>query len=293
MAIRTPIGIVTEDAADLPQEILKEHQIEIAFCQLGWPEGESLSGSDIYQKMREANKKEIKTLPKTSQPAPKDYLDAFKKQLEKFDKVLCVAISSKLSGCYDSARQAKNFLGPEGEKRIFIIDSLNATAGQALFVLRAIELIREQGEINEVMAELKSLIPNLHFYAFLEDPKWLEAGGRMNSQVANWARKFQKIRLYPFIGIKDGVIKTMGITRGKDIPEALFRQIEGKSGEARKQGKKIRVVITHCDNLETAEKLKDMLKEQVKAEIPFVNLTTPVIGAHLGPGSLVAAWMAI
>jgi DegV family protein with EDD domain len=290
---KTSIGIVTEDAADLPQEILKEHQIEIASCQLGWPEGESLSGSDIYQKMREADKLGVKTFPKTSQPSPKSYLDAFKKQLEKFDKVLCITISSKLSGSHNSANQAKNFLGPEDEKRIFIIDSLNATAGQALLVLRTNELIQEQGEISEVIAGLKSLIPNIHFYAFLEDPKWLEAGGRMNLQVANWVRKFQKIHLYPFIGIKDGLIEAMGITRGKDLPEALFRQIEGKSKEVRKQGKKIRVVITHCDNLGAAEKLKEMLKKTNKTEVPFVNLTTLAIGAHFGPGSLAAAWMAI
>ncbi len=284
------IGIVTDDVADLPQEISKEHQIEIVACQFGWPEGESLSGNDIYQKMREADKKGIKTLPKTSQPAPKAYLDAFKKQLEKFDEVLCITISSKLSGCHNSARQAKNFLGSEGEKRIFIIDSLNATAGQALFVLRAIELIQEQREINEIMNELKTFIPDVHLYGFMADPKWLETGGRMSHQLANWVRKFQKIHLYPFIGIKDGVVKARGITRGKDIPEALFRQIEAKSRNIRLPGKKIRVVITHCDNLEAAEKLKELLKTKLKAEVVFVNLTTPVIGVHVGPGSLVVAW---
>ncbi len=289
--MKKSIGIITEDVADLPQEISKEHQIEIIPCQLGWPEGESLPGGDIYQKIREADKKGIKTLPKTSQPAPKAYLDAFQKQLQRFDKVLCITISSKLSGCYNSVKQAELMI--KEPDRIFVFDSLNATAGQALLVLRANELIQEQREISEVIAELKNLISNIHFYAFLENPRWLEAGGRMNPQLANWVRKFQKIHLYPFIGIKDGKVKAMGITRGKDIPEALFRQIEGKSKEVRKQGKKIRVVITHCDNLEAAEKLKEMLKEQIKAEIPFINLVTPVVGVHIGPGSLAAAWMAI
>jgi len=289
--MKKSIGIVTDDVADLSQEISKEHQIEIVACQIGWPEGESLSGNDIYQKMREADKKGIKTLPKTSQPAPKAYLDAFQKQLQRFDKVLCITLSSKLSGSYNSARQAELMI--KEPSKLYILDSLNATAGQALFVLRAIELIQEQREISEIIEDLKSLIPYIHFYAFLEDPKWLEAGGRMSSQVANWIRKFQKIHLYPFIGIKDGVVKAMGITRGEDIPEALFRQIEGKSRGARKQGKKIRVVITHCDNLEAAGKLKELLKTKLKAEIPFVNLTTPVVGAHVGPGSIIAAWAEI
>jgi len=286
--MKKSIGIVTEDTADLPQKIIEKYQIEMISCKLDWSGGENLPGGDIYQKMREADKKGIKTLPKTSQPAPKAYLDAFQKQLEKFDKVLCITISSKLSGCYNSAKQAELII--KEPSKVYILDSLNATASQALLVLRAIELIQEQREINEIMNELKTFIPDVHLYGFMADPKWLETGGRMSRQLANWVRKFQKIHLYPFIGIKDGVVKARGITRGKDIPEALFRQIEGKSRGARKQGKKIRIVITHCDNLKDAEKLKELLKTKLKAEVPFVNLVTPVVGVHVGPGSLIVAW---
>ncbi len=288
------ISIVTENIADLSSEILKEHQIETVSCQLSWPESESLLGANIYQKMREADSLGIKTLPKTSQPSPKAYLNAFKKQLQKSNKVLCITISSKLSGSYNSAKQAKNFLGPDGENRVFIIDSLNVTAGQSLLILRAIELVRERKEISEVIAGIKDSIPNIHFHAFAKDPKWLEAGGRISPQMTSWMKRFQKIHLYPFVGIKDdGVIKAMGVARGKNIPEALFRQIKGKSKEAIKQGKKIRLVITHCDNLEAAEKLKKNLEEKMNTEITFVNLVNPIVGAHLGPGSLTAAWMAI
>ena len=288
MTKKISIGIVTENVADLEQKILKEHKIEIVSCNINWPKSQNLLGENIYQKMREANKKGIKTFPKTSQPAPKAYLDAFQKQLQKFDKVLSITISSKLSGCYNSAKQAELIL--KEPSKVYVLDSLNATAGQALFVLRAAELIQEQREINEIINELKTLIPDIHFYGFMVNPRWLEAGGRMSHQLANWVRKFQKRNLYPFISVKNGEVKAMGITRGKDISEALFRQIEAKSKKIREQGKKIKVVITHCDNLETAEKLKEMLKTKLKVEIPFINLTSPTVGVHVGPGSLVAAW---
>jgi len=85
----------------------------------------------------------------------------------------------------------------------------------------------------------------------------------------------------------------MGIARAKDLSEALFKLIEKNSKKMRKQGKKIRVVITHCDNQEGAKRLKKMLKERIKAEVSFVSLTGSVVGVHVGPGSLIAAWIAM
>jgi DegV family protein with EDD domain len=293
MIQKTSIGVVTEDITDVPEKILEEYQTEIVPTILDWSEGESLPGDNIYQRMREADKRGVKTFPKTSQPAPKAYLDAFQRQLRKFDKVLCITLSSKLSGCCNSAKQAKNFLGLEGKKRIFIIDSLNATAGQALMVLRTIELIQEQREIDEVIRELKSLIPKVHMYIFFEDPKWIESSGRITKSQANWIKRMKKINLHPLIEFKDGLLTKGGIVLGQDISEALFKKITKESKRARKENKKIRVVISHVDNPKAAEKLRKMLKEKINVEVPFISLAAPVIGVYLGPGSLAAGWTVI
>jgi len=290
---KVSIGIVTErNLADLPQKVLERYQIETVDAIVDWPEGESLPGENIYQKMREAEKRGIKELPKTSQAAPKSYLDAFKKQLERFDKVLYISISSKLSGCYNSACQAKEMLKEEEKERVYILDTLNAAAGQGLLVLRAIELIQEQREINEVIEEIKKLIPQTHIYAIFEDPKWIEAGGRASKSQANWIRRMKKLNLHPLITIKDGVITKGGIIFAKDMAEALFKKIAKESQKTRKEGKSIRVIIGHADNPEGAEKLRQLLKE-IKAEVPFISLASPIIGAHIGPGTLIAAWQPI
>jgi fatty acid-binding protein DegV len=95
------------------------------------------------------------------------------------------------------------------------------------------------------------------------------------------------------VGVKEGAVEQVGFRLGaKNIPDALFKEIEARSKKIRKQGKKIRVVITHCDNPEDAKKLKQLLKE-IDAEVPFINLTSPVVGAHVGPGSVIAAWAEI
>jgi len=287
---KVSIGIVTENnIACLPEKVVERYQIETADAIVDWPEGENLPGENIYQKMREAEKRGIKELPKTSQAIPKSYLDTFKKQLEKFDKVLCISISTKLSGCYNSACQAKEMLKEEEKERVYILDTLHVAASQALLVLRAIELIQEQREINEVIDEVKKLIPQTHFYAIFEDPKWIEAGGRATKSQANWMRRIKKLNLHPLVTIKDGIVTKGGIIFAKDMAEALFKKIAKESQKTRKEGKSIRVIIGHADNPERAEKLRQLLKE-IKAEVPFISLASPVICGHTGPGTLIAAW---
>jgi len=287
---KVSIGIVVDDVAGLLPKIIERYQIEIVSAILDWPEGKKIAGKNIYQKMRETDRLGIKTFPKTFQPTPKSYLAAFEKQLQKFDKILCITITSKISGCYNSAKQAEEMVG-EG-KLIFVFDSLQASASQALLVLRTIELIQEQREIVEVINELKNLIPKTHLYIIFEDPKWIEAGGRVSRAQVNWIRRMKKINLHPLITIKNGQLTKGGVVWAKDMAEALFKKISKESKKIRKEGKRIRVIITQADNLEGAKKLKKILKE-IKAEVSFISLANPAIGVHVGPGSLIAGWMPI
>lgn len=283
---KVSIGIVTEDIASLPEKTLERYQIEIAKTKFDWPEMEKLPGDNLYQKIRNAEKFGVKTFPKTSQAMPKDYLEAFEEQLKRFDKVLCITVSSKISGCYNSAIQAREMLGEKESERIFVLDSLNFPT---LFVLRAVELIQGQEEIEEIIAELKNLIPKIHTYLLFEDPKWIEALGRITKSQANWVRRMKKIRLRPLMELKDGLIAKGGVVFASDMAETLFKKIFKES----KASQNIRVVINQADNLEQAEKLKKMLKEKIEVEIPFITLAPPIIAAGAGPGTLIVGWMPI
>lgn len=288
---KVSIGVVTEgNIVLLPEKVLERYQIETVDAIVDWPEGGNLPGENIFQKMREADKQGVKTFPKTSQATPKAYLETFKKQLEKFEKVLCLSISSKVSGCYNSACQAREMLGEREKERVYVLDSLQAAASQALLALEAIEMIQEQREINEILDELKRMSPRAHLYVIFEDPKWIEAGGRASKSQASWIRRMKKINLHPLITIKGGIITKGGIVFAKGMAEALFKKISKESRKARSEGKKIRVIIQHADNPEGAERLRQTLKE-IKAEVPFIGLASAVMCAHTGPGTLITGWM--
>ena len=258
---KVSIGIVTENnVACLPEKVMERYQIETADA--------------------------------ISKAIPRSYFDAFKKQLQRFEKVLCITVTSKLSGCYNSACQAREMLNENEKERVYIFDSLQAAPSQAILVLRAIELIQEQREINEVLDELKKLVPQTHLYIIFEDPKWIEAGGRVSKSQVKWIRRMKKLRLHPVIELKNGIASKGGIIMAKDSAEALFKKIKKESQKVRKEGKRIRVIISQADNPEGAEKLRQMLKE-IKAEVPFISLASPVVCSHTGPGTLLAGWLPI
>jgi len=289
------IGLIIDEAADLPQEIVNKYQITAVPFIITWPEGESLPGDNIFQQMREAEKRGIRSLIDTSQPSPKQFIEIFKSKLQVYEKILCITISSKLSGTFNSAVQAKDFLSGEEKGRVFVLDSLNGTAGEGLLVLKAAELIEAGKEIEEILEELEKSLPGIKLSGLLEDPKWLEYSGRLSHTVANWIRRMAKIGLKLLIGVKKGEVKAAGIKVGaKDVPTALFKELENKTKKSLKEGKKIRVVITHGDYPEGAEKLKELIEANLKGvEITFVNLIDRVLGARLGPGVLICSWTEI
>lgn len=289
------IGIVTEEAVDLPREIIEKYQIAIVPVKLFWPEIENLPGENTFQKMRELEKRGTKSFGKTSQPSLKDFLDKYNYQLERFDKVICITLTSKLSGSNNSAVQAKKFLEPGKQEKVFVLDSLSASSGQALVVLKAIELIESKKEINEIVKELEEFIPKVRCYVMFEDPKWVEASGRISHLVATLMRELGKRGIRPVMTFKEGVLKPTGLKAGaKDIPTALFKQFGTDTEKLRKEEKKIRIAITHGDDLEGARRLKEMIEKEPKnVEVAFLNILDNIIGALAGPNAITLSWCQI
>ena len=285
-------GIITDEAADLPKEIIEKYQIAVVPVKLDWPEIENLPGENTFQKMRELERRGIKSFGKTSQPSPKDFIDKYKYQLERFDKVICITLTSKLSGTYNSAIQGKNFLTPQDQEKVFVIDSLNVSGGQALLVLKAIDLIKSDKKIEEIVKELEKFRENkIRLFVMFEDPKWLEASGRISPLIASFLRNMAKRGIRALMTFKNGRLVPGGIKiHAKDTVMVLFNQFEKETQKLREANKKIRMAITHGDDLESAQRLKEMIEKEFKnMEVAFINIINNIVGVLAGPNALAFA----
>ena len=289
------IGIVTEETTDLPPEMVEEHQIATIPVILNWPEIEELPGENTFQKMMELERRGIKSFGKTSQPSPKDFLAKYLYQIERFDKVLCITLTSKLSGSYNSAVLAKTLLALEEQRKVFIVDSLNASCGQALVVLKAIDLVSSGKGVEEIVKELEEFVPQVHAFVMFEDPKWLEASGRISHIVANMMRGMAKMGIRPLLTFKKGALVPVGLkTKARDTAGVLFRQLEKDTERSRKADKRVRVAITHGDDPEEAQRLREMAEGELEnIEVAFISIINDVVGSVTGPNTLSFAWCEI
>jgi len=288
------IGIVTESTADLPLEIIEKNRIAIVPVKLDWPDVEALPGENTFQKMRKAEKLGIKSFGKTSQPSPKDYLDQYKRQLADFEEVICISLSSKFSGSYNSAVQARNFLKPEEQKRIFNFDSATVSVGQGLAVLKALEIIKKENSTDRILAELEASIKKMSFFAILENYKWLEASGRISKLASIVLRRLAASGLRPLLTLRNGKLFPAGLkSNAGDFPAVLFNQLEKIAEKEKFSDKKISLGIIHGDDPAGAKKLEEMIKREFKnAEVLFLSIADDVIGVVAGPNAMAVAWLA-
>lgn len=283
---KAKIGLVADEGGDLPKDLIERYKISIVPFKVDFGELAKFPGN-IYQKIREAEKRGIKAFIKTSQPSPGDFLKAFKEKLKDFEKLICVTITSKHSGTYNSALQARNFL--KEKEKIQVVDSLSGTGGEGLVILKAASLIEKGLKIEEILENLKKSISNTHLIFMLENPERLEASGRLPKILASWLKKLQKIGIRPLLGIKNGKIKPVGIKRGvRDIATALFKEFEKRISKI--ENKIVRVAITHADNEREAIKLKEMVEKIKNVKISFLNLIGNILGGIAGPGAISLSW---
>jgi len=259
------VGIVAESTAMLLPKIIERYKIQLIDCEKNWPEEKALK-ENIFQKFKKREK--IKT--KLSSQA---YLDAFEKQSKKFNNVLCITGSSKFYNYYDLAKKAR--LMSSKSKKIFVLDSLNIGTGQALMVLKAIELIQEQREMKEIIQELQNFIPQIHSHIIFENT---EQKSKVNRR-----------RLYPILKVRNGKVVKGGVVLAQDVAEALTKMILKQS----KKFKKIRLLMGYYENVEIIKKIKENLKTKIDVEVSFSNLIPPSVGSVMGSKTIIASWAGI
>lgn len=276
------IGITTDSAADLPEELVKKYNIGVVNFKVDLEKIKDISGN-IFEKMRKAEAEGIESAVKTSQPSIADYIGIFKKKLEEFEEIIHVSVSSKVSGAYNSAMQAKKFLGKQSEK-IHILDSQKASGAQALLTFKIIEDIEKGLCLEEIKHNFNKRIKETFLLFMYDNPKWLKAGGRFPKIAQIGLQKIKDFNMSVVMREKDGEIKPMAIKKNvTNLADPLFDEFKKFTKDTKE---KISVVIGHGDDIKEALKLKEKLETLKNIEVLYISLLDVVLGAHAGPNLL-------
>ena len=273
------ISIIVDSTCDLNIEIMKSNKI--IFAPLGveieghmYQDKINITSKEFYEKIR---KKDV--FPKTSLVSPSAFEDLFKKELDKGNEVLCITLSSQLSGTYNSANIAKNNL--ESDK-IHIIDSKTSCSGAGMLILAAANLVKDGHDIDFIKKALDNIILNQICMIYVEDMEMLKRGGRVSGTAASLG---SILKIKPILTTKEGSVVLHSKARGK---KAAFKDIV-RIFEKESLDRKYPIMVAHANNLEGASNLISLLGCAAEGMDVLISEIGPAVGTHSGEGAI-AIW---
>lgn len=275
--------IITDTSANIPSATAKENNIcVIPFSfYIDGKENFCLNTTDFnakefYDLMRAGN------TVKTSQINPQRYIDVFEPILEGGSDILFIGMSSGISGSFNSAVMATNQLKEKYvEREILLVDTLGASLGEGLIVLKANQYKAEGKTIHENATTLAKDVRCMYQVFTVNDLEYLRKGGRLSNAEALLGRI---LGIKPLLkGNENGKIVSFGKTVGrKKVIELLAKKYSDYVISPEKQT----VGISHADCYDDAQALASLISYDKKPKDILIVDHEPVTGSYLGPGSL-------
>lgn len=218
----------------------------------------------------------------TSQINPQKYMDFFRPFLEGGKDILFIGFSSGISGSFSSAKMAREQLAEEfPERKIELIDSLGASLGEGLHVLRAANCRKGGMNLTETADEVRKHIPKMYQVFTVDDLMHLKRTGRLSNLSATVGTV---LGIKPLLkGNGEGKIVSFGKVRGR---AKIIAALAEKYRELAKNLENQTVGISYADCKEDAEQLAALIKKANPPKKLLIVKHEPATGSHLGPGAL-------
>ena len=268
------IRFLVDTSSDYTVEEIKERGMElvplhITFGEKDYRDAYDLDKDGFYELLTTGE-----VFPKTSQPAPQDFVDIFEDAQEKGDELICILLSSKLSGTFQSAVLSKSIAEYE---KIHLVDSLGATHMIRLMADYGLELAKEGKTAEEIVAALEEMKSKIKVLAVVDTLEYLCKGGRV-SRASAAIGEMAKVK--PMITVSEGEVTVIGKSLGKNKAIGSLLKAFGEC-QPDERFPIYSVSTLGTENCETFEKRFTAEGYQFKERIQ-VGAT---IGTHVGPGA--------
>lgn len=272
--------LFTDTSANLPVEIIDEYGIEVvpfSYTIDGVeyiPERE-FDGKAFYAAMRAGS------AVKTSMVNAGTFIEHFKTALDAGKDVLYIGMSGGISGTANAALMAKQELDEEyPDRKIVVIDTLAASLGEGLFVIKAAEQLKDGVALDAIEEAIRAQVPSMCQSFTVDDLKYLKNTGRVSGAAAIIGNV---LSIHPIlIGDYEGKIvvkaKVRGMKRTLDALAERYAELALSKTET--------IGIAHADNEEGKAYLVQRLRDKGLTGKCLSVCYEPVTGSHVGPGTV-------
>ena len=277
------VRIIVDSTTDLPEQTAR--RVTVVPLTIHFGEQQYVSGVDIDARKFYEMLVEGDVLPTTSQPTPYAFTQVFQEAVDAGDTVVCITVSSKLSGTYQSACiAAADFPG-----KVFVVDSLTVAIGGGILTEYALSLTDKGMDAEEIAWKLMQKREKVRLLALLDTLEYLKKGGRISSAVA-FAGGLLNIK--PVIAVADGEVKMLGKARGSKQGNNLLVQEIDKAGGVDSEKPLLLGYTGLSDALLQKYIVDSAALWQGKVEQLPVSIVGSVVGTHAGPGAVAVAFFA-
>ena len=277
------VMIVADSASEVSQETAKEWGIKILplkirFGEEEYLDGVTLSNRTFYEKLIESDE-----LPKTSQISPADYEECFRSAVDEGDEVVCLTISSGVSGCVQSA----NIAAGEFDGKVHVVDTMQFCISYYVLVEYAVRLRNEGKSAKEIADEITRVREKAIVLAVFDTLEYLKAGGRLSSTAAFVG---EILSIKPVITITNGIVDVIGKARGsKKGNNMLIEKVKEVGGIDFTMP-----VVTGYTGLsdELLQKYLEDSKDLYEGKVSGIRKISvgATVGTYAGPGAIAVAF---
>jgi DegV family protein with EDD domain len=269
------VKIVTDSLSDITSDIAQGLGITIvpltvSFGRESFLDRVTMTTDEFYYRLTHDP-----IWPTTTQPPPGDFVNVYNKLAEETDEILVVTLSTKLSGTYESALNARSLV--EKECRIEVIDSLTVAMGLGLIVIAAAKAVQAGANLDEVADLVRRAMPRSHLIAYFDTLKYLAKGGRIGKARGLLGAM---VSIKPILTVKDGEMsektKLRSRTAGMDY---LYDFVAGFSRIEE-------LAVEHATTPDDADKLVERLSSLFPKERIYTSTISPVVGTYAGPDAM-------
>ncbi|MGJ9457633.1 DegV family protein [Oceanobacillus sp. CF4.6] len=275
------LAVMTDSTAYIPADIRDKHKIHmvplsVIFKDNSFEEEIDITAEQFYEKVRET-----KELPTTSQPSI-GYITTKLEELAKdYDAVISVHLSSGISGTYQTVITASELV--EGID-VYAFDSEVSCMVQGFYALEAADMAQKGKTAEEVLQRLDEMKNSVKAYFMVDDLTNLQRGGRLSGAQALVGSLLQ---VKPILYFSEKFIVPFEKIRTRK--KAINRIIGMLETDAEK-GKDLQVVFIHGNDEASANELRDDFVKKYPTMHTSISYFGPVIGTHLGEGSIGVGW---
>lgn len=274
-------AVVTDSTAYIPKDLrdkLNIHMIPLSviFGNETFQEEVEITASEFFEEVKQRD------LPTTSQPPIGQFVELFEKLAKDYDAVISIHLSSGISGTYQGAITAGDMV--DGIE-LYPFDSEISCMVQGFYVLEAAEMANRGCTPTEILTRLNEMKETIRAYFMVDDLSHLQRGGRLSSAQALIGSILQ---VKPLLHFEDK--KIVPFEKIRTRKKAMRRMVD-LLAEASSSGEAYRAVIIHANQENEALEWKKELEQELPHVEFMISYFGPVIGTHLGEGSMGLGWV--